>query len=348
MKLYKNYNKWIVGMLIFILTIPVITPLYSSLEMPPQSTKTTFIFKNNPAYIKDKEGNSIFCYDLHIEYDRVVDYIHKDWIKVKRPPDFEPHHETTVDILANKLTIKGEFPPETEVNVTVQSNTSKQIIVISYYWTDHEGKKVGPNIKIQFYNFYVTKMDFTYPQKESDWKTINKPIAFVTAYLNSVIPKDNVKSWELIKKVDPKDPSKTKIKFKVILKNPQTTKVQFAVDPPDEVIEMVLDIQIDEVAPTIQIQKPRDGIYMGNSVLLSIPNIAIVFGSVDIEVNASDDNLMDEVKIYIDEELKSNDTEAPYTWVWSEFSIGKHSIKAIAFDNATNNATDEIIVWKFF
>ena len=108
------------------------------------------------------------------------------------------------------------------------------------------------------------------------------------------------------------------------------------------------EIQYDDVIPIVTINKPRDGLYFGNSLFLSIPDITIIFGSVDIEVDATDDLMMERVEIYIDGELKSIDTESPYVYEWNEFSSGKYVINAIAYDNATNNASDEIIVWKFF
>jgi hypothetical protein len=37
-----------------------------------------------------------------------------------------------------------------------------------------------------------------------------------------------------------------------------------------------------------------------------------------------------------------------YEWPWEERVFGKHTIKAVAYDNAENSTSDEILVWKFF
>jgi hypothetical protein len=36
------------------------------------------------------------------------------------------------------------------------------------------------------------------------------------------------------------------------------------------------------------------------------------------------------VGFYVNDVLKSNDTEQPYEWLWDEFIIGRHTIKVIA------------------
>ena len=57
---------------------------------------------------------------------------------------------------------------------------------------------------------------------------------------------------------------------------------------------------------------------------------------------------MDHVSIFIDDDLKVNDTTEPYKWKWTEFSFSKHTIKAVAVDNVGCKAEDQVTVWKFF
>jgi len=107
---------------------------------------------------------------------------------------------------------------------------------------------------------------------------------------------------------------------------------------------------IDEKPPTVQIAKPSKGLYFFNlklgRFLLQKP---IIIGKIKVKVNATDNiSSIKCVKFYIDNILKSNDTFPPYTWTWDTeiFSRFKRIITVEAYDNAGNNACDEIKVWK--
>jgi hypothetical protein len=60
----------------------------------------------------------------------------------------------------------------------------------------------------------------------------------------------------------------------------------------------------------------------------------IIIGSISISVSATDPEGIRNVEFYIDNELKYNDTKEPYTWKWSELSIGYHMIKVVVYDNS--------------
>ncbi|HID24949.1 MAG TPA: hypothetical protein EYP23_00570 [Thermoplasmata archaeon] len=92
------------------------------------------------------------------------------------------------------------------------------------------------------------------------------------------------------------------------------------------------------------ITKPEPGVYVANYKVLPLPSMTIVFGSIDVEVNASG---MEGVDFYIDGVFKATDTMEPYVWTWDEKTFGKHTIKVVAYDNAGNHASDEVTVWKF-
>ncbi len=78
----------------------------------------------------------------------------------------------------------------------------------------------------------------------------------------------------------------------------------------------------------------------------------IVLRSTQIWAHASDDESgIDYCELYIDDELKATFSEFPRSWTWNEpYSVifSKHIIKGVAYDNAGNIGSDEIIVWKFF
>jgi len=107
-----------------------------------------------------------------------------------------------------------------------------------------------------------------------------------------------------------------------------------------------LEIKIDTTPPTVEIKKPDNGVYLFGSKILPF-FVPVVIGNINIEVNAFDsDTGIKCVEIYIDDTLKANITSEPFVWRWTERTFGRHTLKVVAFDNAGNKATDEIIVWK--
>jgi hypothetical protein len=74
-----------------------------------------------------------------------------------------------------------------------------------------------------------------------------------------------------------------------------------------------------------------------------------VFSSVTIEASASDNEVVSDVKFYVDGTLLATDSTPPYSAVWDTrgYSRGWHSIEAVATDTSGNTASDEIRVFKF-
>lgn len=98
---------------------------------------------------------------------------------------------------------------------------------------------------------------------------------------------------------------------------------------------------------TINIEKPKENhFYMFNRAITPLKN-TIILGKITIQTEVYSINDINRVEFYIDDVLKSNDTEAPYEWTWNEFAFGNHEIKAIVYDNAGNSAIDDIIVYRF-
>ena len=103
----------------------------------------------------------------------------------------------------------------------------------------------------------------------------------------------------------------------------------------------------DDQSPFVEITKPRKGLYINDRKIMPLPLKAIVIGSVTVNVNASDNIGIAKVEFYIDSELKHTNYTMPYYWLWNETTIGKHTIKVIAYDFAGNTATDEQKAWIF-
>lgn len=97
--------------------------------------------------------------------------------------------------------------------------------------------------------------------------------------------------------------------------------------------------------PEIKIEQPTNGIYFRNNKLLNIPWITLIIGSIEIQVNASDeDGTIEKIEFFIDNVSRYNETDGKNNWTWDEKTFGIHTIKVRAYDNDDNIAEDEIQV----
>ncbi|MGB9796695.1 PQQ-binding-like beta-propeller repeat protein [Fervidobacterium gondwanense] len=109
--------------------------------------------------------------------------------------------------------------------------------------------------------------------------------------------------------------------------------------------EKSIQIRIDNTFPTVNITKPMNG--------------EVVVGFVNVEVNASDNNKVDKVELYLGFIKVGEKKEHPYTFVVdTRYYSGSYTLRAIAYDLANNEAEKSIslnirrpvegdIVWKF-
>ena len=100
--------------------------------------------------------------------------------------------------------------------------------------------------------------------------------------------------------------------------------------------------------PYTSISKPTNGIYFDNVQLSWQCRRTIILGSVDIEVDAYDHSGVNSVEFFINEESMFRDYIEPYNWTWDEICFGKFIVKAVVYDNAGNQNSEGIGVWKFF
>lgn len=116
----------------------------------------------------------------------------------------------------------------------------------------------------------------------------------------------------------------------------------------DPLVVAIGEIEDDE-DPYVEIIKPeQNGVYYNNNKVGSIPFTTVIMGHLDIKADASDSKSgINRVEFYIDGSLKETDTSEPYICSFDE-SSGTHAITAIAYDNAGNSASDDIVVWKLF
>lgn len=109
-----------------------------------------------------------------------------------------------------------------------------------------------------------------------------------------------------------------------------TIKVK-AIDTSDQTAVDNITVNVDN-PPTVVVTTPQNG--------------AIVFGTIDIQAEASDDGGIAKVEFYIDGTLINTDTTAPYTSTWTTLTYqnGAHKIKAIGYDTSAQQTSYEIDV----
>jgi hypothetical protein len=117
----------------------------------------------------------------------------------------------------------------------------------------------------------------------------------------------------------------------------------------NKIVTAVFVEKPDTTPPYIEITSPENAIYVLAQKLLPF-KFPLIFLGVKIEVNASDEESgIERVEFYIDDELVETVTEAPYDYNWKSSSSRKikHTIKVIAYDNAGNEAFEELEVWRW-
>jgi len=97
------------------------------------------------------------------------------------------------------------------------------------------------------------------------------------------------------------------------------------------------------------IQKGK--IYLNDKLVLkflyknSLLRNTIVIGKPTIKAYAKDDSKVEKVELYLDGDKVASFGSEPYEWQWTEATIGKHTLKVIAYDDTGKNSTDSIDVF---
>jgi hypothetical protein len=108
-------------------------------------------------------------------------------------------------------------------------------------------------------------------------------------------------------------------------------------------------IDEDETPPTISIEKPTNyALYIQNRAVSWFFSTVII-GPINVTISAYDsETQIEKVDLYIDGIVKKTFSAAPFEWMWSELSMGKHFVSAVATDEAGNTNQKMIAVWKNF
>ncbi|HID25940.1 MAG TPA: PKD domain-containing protein, partial [Thermoplasmata archaeon] len=108
-------------------------------------------------------------------------------------------------------------------------------------------------------------------------------------------------------------------------------------------------VQVHPLTPLkVNITRPEQGgFYFRDIRMFSIPflNMTIIIGPITIDAEVSNAVGAAEVEFYIEGALKSTDSLAPYSYLWSERAFGRYTIEVVACDSLTRTATDSISVF---
>ncbi|UCD13104.1 MAG: hypothetical protein JSW60_05965 [Thermoplasmatales archaeon] len=107
-------------------------------------------------------------------------------------------------------------------------------------------------------------------------------------------------------------------------------------------------IMIEAGSPHVEISRPKRAVYIRDKEIFPFI-VPVIFGDIQIWFWAEDsESGLNRTELYIDDELKGVFTSIPKSWLWDECVFFRHTIMVKAYDNAGNNATKEMKVWKFF
>ena len=96
---------------------------------------------------------------------------------------------------------------------------------------------------------------------------------------------------------------------------------------------------------SVSIERPKEKhLYIFDREICPTLKNTVIIGGIIIKANVLSTDEITRVEFYVDDNLKYNDTEQPYEWLWDEFAIGRHEIKVVAHDNKDNKAEDKIDV----
>jgi hypothetical protein len=114
-----------------------------------------------------------------------------------------------------------------------------------------------------------------------------------------------------------------------------------------------MNISLQQDSISVQIAKPLRAFYVNNHRLFPWESTWII-GPIDIEATSADFFYgpggawqVQKVEFYIDGALQSTVTSDPYIWSWTARTMGKHTIKVVAYGINNNTASAEIEVTKF-
>ncbi len=122
-----------------------------------------------------------------------------------------------------------------------------------------------------------------------------------------------------------------------VTRNKNESMVEFKLDT-----QSTLIFSLNESKLYVSIAKPEKGkLYVMDREIMSVPDMTIAIGKITIQVKTNGEK----VEFYVDDVIRYQDYDAPYSWTWDEIAMGEHEIKVIAYDG--NKAEDKIDIFIF-
>lgn len=112
-----------------------------------------------------------------------------------------------------------------------------------------------------------------------------------------------------------------------------------------------MDVELERTIFDVVIKKPLNAIYNNGERFIPFPK-AWAYGPINISIGIDEGYYgqgdAEYVEILIDGELVTSLHEQPYEYLWDTFSLGKHTITAIAYDDQGYSESAEREVFKLF
>ena len=104
----------------------------------------------------------------------------------------------------------------------------------------------------------------------------------------------------------------------------------------------------DTTPPTLNITSPKEHFLYSRNHEVRPFFTTLILGSINVTVSTTDESGIARVEFSVNGKLMATDTVVPYSWDWTNRTFGRRIITVVSYDNAGNNATQSLPVWKFF
>jgi len=110
-----------------------------------------------------------------------------------------------------------------------------------------------------------------------------------------------------------------------------------------------ITLKIDKNNPTIEIIKPKKGIYLFDNISIPLPvKYPIAVGKLTVHLHIADEiSGLNKIKLYIDGSLVMSSSQSDIIFLLNQSRIGRYNMTIVAYDNAGNNAINSQEIWIF-
>jgi len=259
-----------------------------------------------------------------LEYDITCD---DDWVTVdpmsgSSSGEINAHTVTvdTTDLSLGEHTSTVYIASSTlEIRINVVEETPSEPILhvspVSYNFGDvYQNTTNSCSFKIQNKGSELLEYSLT---SEQDWATVTPNSGNSTGELDSILVEIN------------------------------TTELSFGLHVCNVVISsnvgnsnFTITVNVVKEPVEVEISSPKGGfLYLRGEKRFEIKflkDLPLIIGDITVEVNINDSQDISYVKFYVDDDLKENISEKPYSWVLDFKIYGLHLISVEAYDNENN------------